>query len=244
MVENRDTWVKLTDSQDRTYDNTQWGENITHRGTPGSGPLCSPYWIHFYRHPLFAALFNPLEAGFTAPHAWTIMVGKKVKHEATKSGAKTLTTLQRMELPEISLAARVRFGILATQQMIGSGGDPEWDRWAEEWLSRRNRSVIATPHIKRAIVYDAEVAKAIASIISNRAIAFSNPNSACVAAIAHASTIAAGVAIHINNGDYSACANLTILASVEAAAAYGYVNTSTDVLALLQQAIQDEAARE
>ena len=71
---------KLTDSKDKTRNNTQWGENITHT-TNGKGDLCTNGWIHYYDSPLLAVLLNPIHGNFSNPHLWKIKVGKKVKKD-------------------------------------------------------------------------------------------------------------------------------------------------------------------
>ena len=60
---------KLTDENDRTYNDTQWGEGVTHE-TSGEGKLCGEGWIHAYIDPLLAVFLNPIHACFTNPHMW------------------------------------------------------------------------------------------------------------------------------------------------------------------------------
>lgn len=57
---------KLTNQNGQTYNQTQWGENVSHSGT-GQGELCGPGWIHAYTSPLLATLFNPIHAAFSNP---------------------------------------------------------------------------------------------------------------------------------------------------------------------------------
>ena len=104
---------KLTDSKDKTRNNTQWGENITHTAT-GKGDLCSNGWIHYYDSPLLAVLLNPIHGNFKSPNLWKVKVGDIVKKDnGLKFGTTSLTTLKRVELPIITMEQRA----LAVSQM-------------------------------------------------------------------------------------------------------------------------------
>src|SRR3989304_4485465 len=62
---------KLTDQQMRTYGDCQWtlGE---WKETSGEGNLCGPGWLHFYTHPLLAALLNPIHANIQNPRLFRV----------------------------------------------------------------------------------------------------------------------------------------------------------------------------
>ena len=130
---------KLTDENGQTYNNTQWGVNITHEGT-GVGELCGPGWIHAYTDPRLAVLFNPIHAAFSKPRLWEAKgkVGKEDR--GLKVGCKKLTTLKEIPLPEITNSQRVLFAILCALEVCLDGA---FIRWANDWLSGVDRSANA-----------------------------------------------------------------------------------------------------
>ena len=131
---------KLTDEDNQTRNNTQWGENVTHEATGNGKKLCTDGWIHFYEDPLVAMMMNPIHASFNNPHLWEAEAEGEVLREATKSGCKKLTTLKQIPLPEITLTQRVAFGILCALEVCA---DESFREWAKKWLSGKNRSACA-----------------------------------------------------------------------------------------------------
>ncbi len=127
---------KLTDHNSRTYNNTQWGENVTHT-TSGDGELCGPGWLHAYTHPLLAAMLNPIHANFYNPLLY-LAEGKIEKTDhGLKIGTTKLTTLRLIKLPEVSTVQRVAFAILCAKHVYES---KEFHLWADGWLSGKDRS--------------------------------------------------------------------------------------------------------
>ena len=95
---------KLTDKNNTTYNNTVWGENVTHElGENPPGELCRPGWFHFYDSPLKAVIFNRIHANFNYPKLWVCKVeGKILEPDGTKGGCTKLTTLYTVPLPTVS----------------------------------------------------------------------------------------------------------------------------------------------
>ena len=131
---------KLTDENNRTRNNTQWGENVTHEAMGNGKKLCTDGWIHFYEDPLVAMMMNPIHASFKNPHLWEAEAEGEMLREATKSGCKKLTTLKQIPLPEITLTQRVAFGILCALEVCE---DESFRGWAKKWLSGKDRSACA-----------------------------------------------------------------------------------------------------
>ena len=130
---------KLTDENDQTFNNTQWGEGVTHE-TSGQGDLCGPGWIHAYIHPLLAVLLNPMHADFANPHLWEGEGHVGITDHGLKVGCTKFTTLTRMALPAITTEQRVRFAILCVKQVYD---DVRWNTWADNWLSGEDRTARA-----------------------------------------------------------------------------------------------------
>jgi len=128
---------KLTDSDGRTKNNTQWGVGVTVSALGAGRHLCSDGFIHFYTHPLIAVFMNPIHANFTDPQLWEAESSGYEKHEKLKSGSKTLTTIRKISLPEVSMAQRVAFAILCSMEVCKN---KKWLSWADAWLSGKDRS--------------------------------------------------------------------------------------------------------
>ncbi len=129
---------KLTDENDQTRNNTQWGPGVTHTAS-GRGKLCASAWIHAYRDPILAVLMNLIHANFKVPHLWEAE-GEVGIDDGMRVGCTSLTTLRQIPVPEISTGQRIRFGILVAQCVYH---DPKWNTWADDWLSGKDRSTEA-----------------------------------------------------------------------------------------------------
>ena len=148
---------KLTDANGRTCGDTQWGEGITHTATGSPDKdLCSDGWIHAYEHPLLAVLLNPIGANFADPQMWEAggEVGKR--EGQLKCGCRSLKTMKRMDLPVISLTQKVAFGILCAKTVTK---DKAWEKWADDWLSRKDRTEAAARAAARAARAAAQAAE-------------------------------------------------------------------------------------
>jgi len=128
---------KLTDENGQTKGDTQWGKNISHTAKGNSKELCSDGFIHYYTHPLLAVLMNPVHADFKSPKLWEAEASGKIINEPFKSGCKTLTTIKKIPLPEISRVQKIAFGILCAKEVCKGKA---WNKWADKWLSGKDRS--------------------------------------------------------------------------------------------------------
>ena len=134
---------KLTDQDGFTRrgqrNETLWGENVTHTAAGdvwcGVRRLCTEEVIHYYDSPLVARLMNPLHAKLKHPICWECR-GRRVAHDGTKGGCKTLTMIRQVPLPELTVEQRVEIGIRAALAVCD---DPVWRTWATLWLSGENR---------------------------------------------------------------------------------------------------------
>ena len=146
--------VKLTDSNDRTRNGTQWGPGVMHKA-PGRGNLCTDGWIHYYRDPMLAVLMDPAHGKFGEnAHMWTVTTSGKRKHEPDKSGAQRVRTVERIEMPTVTLVQRQAFGILAAREVYAQWStrdtDGKWWLWSERWLSGEDRSTAEASRAARA----------------------------------------------------------------------------------------------
>ena len=131
---------KLTDEKGQTKNQTQWGENISHTASVEGQRLCSDQVIHAYESPLVAAFMYPVHVDFKTPILWEAEGEVLVREGQLKCGCKTLTTLKKIPLPEISTKQRIEIAILCSLTLPQSEG---YRVWAERWLSGEDRSEAA-----------------------------------------------------------------------------------------------------
>ena len=143
---------KLTDANDHTKENTQWGPNVTPPPLDGH-TLCKAGVYHAYRHPLLAVLLDPVYANYgSTAHLWRAE-GIVVVEDGLKVGCSTLTTLERMDLPIITTEQRVRFAIACTWPTISG---KVWRQWATDWLTSKDRSAAAAKAAARSWAAETE----------------------------------------------------------------------------------------
>jgi hypothetical protein len=133
--------IKLTDQNNQTYGATTWGEGVTHkaRGERGQG-LCSSEWIHFYEHPLVAVLMNPIQGKFNDPIGWECKPGRIIERDGLKAGARILTTIRRVDLPELSTNQRVEIAIRCALSVYAAAS---FVKWANAWIDGSDRTQAA-----------------------------------------------------------------------------------------------------
>lgn len=133
--------LKLTDKNLRTYGNFQWTVGVPYK-TSGKDDLCGPGWIHYYHDatPELCVALNPLHANFPTPRLWRVDVGGQQRHGSIKSGTTSLTLLEELPLPTVSLTARTRWVIYCVRAIPKCAVISEWETWANRWLSGVDRS--------------------------------------------------------------------------------------------------------
>ena len=140
MIMIMTTIYKLTDKNDQTKNETQWGAGVSHE-VSGEGELCSSGWLHAYTSPLLAVMMNPIHVNFASPHLWVAKgEGSTKSDHGLKVGYTKITTIKRMTLPVITDTQRVAFGILCVLEVYH---DPEFIKWANTWLDCSDRSASA-----------------------------------------------------------------------------------------------------
>lgn len=131
---------KVTEADGTTHGGTQWGPGVRHEASgPPDQDLCTDGWIHYYEDRYVAALMNPIHGVFKRPTLWHFLPEGDRKHELLKSGCRAGTTTRRARLPSYTLNQQRAFGILCARACPGQRC-PIWDRWADDWLSGRDRT--------------------------------------------------------------------------------------------------------
>jgi hypothetical protein len=123
---------KLTDAANRTRDDTQWGEGIR-REVEGKLKPCQN-GIHAYADPLLAVLHNPIYGNFAlaTAHLWECEASEDlVDDNGLKSCHRWLRTVHQIDLSDVTLEQRIKYGILCAREVCT---DPAWIEWAKRWL--------------------------------------------------------------------------------------------------------------
>lgn len=86
-----------------TKNGTVWGPHKSNSvKTKDSRHLCTCDFIHFYIHPLQAALMREKHVSKGYKYLWVAKAKGKIKLAHDKAGARTVTTLRREKLPRLS----------------------------------------------------------------------------------------------------------------------------------------------
>ena len=157
-----ETVYKLTDIHSRTrpghYNECQGGKGITHSAS-GKGPLCTESWIHAYSHPLIAVLMNPVHACYSPALLWKCRAEVGIRN-ADKLGCRILTTIDQLDLPVVTTTQRCAFAVLVAKQVYK---DAAFNKWAEGWLSGKDRTEAAASAAASAAAWaEASAARAAA----------------------------------------------------------------------------------
>ena len=195
---------KLTNQENETFNQTKWGENVSHE-TDGTGGLCGSGWLHAYTHPLLAVMLNPIHGNFINPKLWECEGEIGLNDRGLKVGCKKLTTTKEIPLPNITLEQKVRFAILCGKQTCRN---KKWNEWADKWLNGKDRR-------KKAAANAAANSAANAAFYTAAAAANAAANAAFYAAAAYAADAYAADA----DADYAADA-ADAAADADASAAY------------------------
>ena len=132
------TLYKLTNLQSQTYNQTQWGENVTHElPVRDTYELCSYQVIHAYVSPELAVLMDPIQSSLLPNAILWEAKGDVVTTDGTKVGCTKLTTLKRIPIPTITLEQRVTFALKCALHVYK---EPSWVAWAQAWLAGTNRA--------------------------------------------------------------------------------------------------------
>lgn len=129
---------KLTNSDFTTRDNTKWGENVSNH-TSGNGYFPGDGWLHYYHHPIVAAIVYPIHVDFGRPILWEAKAEGKIIKEGVKGGCTKLTTIEQIPLPSVDLIQAITFS-LALYIQISPNYNTDFDIWAKDWLSGKDRS--------------------------------------------------------------------------------------------------------
>jgi hypothetical protein len=134
------TCYKLTKSDRSThggylYKPGEWAE------VAYTGKLCSRGVLHCYDTPEDAVFFDPIHARYLPDGIlWEAEYDGPSVSDGTKRGVGRLRLIRPIDPPEMTTEQRIERAILAAKTICL---DPDWNLWADKWLSGEDRSTTA-----------------------------------------------------------------------------------------------------
>jgi len=160
---------KLTDQNMQTRNGFQWklGEWCEATGDIEQG-LCSDAWLHCYSDPLLGLFLNPIYGGIVTPRIFEAEVsGTGISSYGLKEGYRKMKLVKELGTVTLTLTQRVAFGILCGKAVCR---DKKWNKWADNWLSGKDRSTYAANTATNVVYDNYTTAYAAARIATNAAV--------------------------------------------------------------------------
>jgi hypothetical protein len=133
---------KLTNANYETYQ-MKWGKNVTN-SNPGERDF-----FRCYMSPETASFLNPIYEDFENPVLWLVEGAIVASNYDSRMSCKTLTTLDIVSLPKISLNQRIEIGIKCALKVYRK---ENFVVWTNNWLDNKDRSY---PEVASAAYEDA-----------------------------------------------------------------------------------------
>jgi len=145
---------KLTDKDGRTFGDCQWGEGISRKTRKEGATLCTDEVIHAYRDPYLAIFANPIQGGFDSETMllWECEASNPVADDGLKIGVEELTTIRQIPIPCLSTEQIIKIAILSAKEVYKN---KRWNKWADRWLSGKDRTFAAAAAAYAHTTYDA-----------------------------------------------------------------------------------------
>ena len=139
---------KLTRANGTTKNNYKWSLPTNdmpgewHKAEGEGTELCSNGYLHWYHHPLLAALLYPRHINFGRYMVlWEGEARGDIKNDkGMKGGSKELRLVRKTDIPAFSSKQKVAFAIYIAQEVYS---DKAFAKWACAWLDDRDRSKAA-----------------------------------------------------------------------------------------------------
>jgi len=226
-------YYKATDPQGRTRGGMDWTVPGTVNEATGRGTeLCTDGVLHVYRTPEQAAFMIPVHV-LNYTRLFEVEVPEIVADDGAKCGCKRATVIREVPMPVLTIEQRVGIAIRVSLLVYS---EPGYVRWAEGWLSGKDRSADAAYAARAAA--DAAHAAYAADAAAHAAYAADAAAHAADAddAAAHAA-YAADAAAHAADADDAAA-----YAAYAAHAAYAAdAGKSIDLLSIIETVLSKEA---
>jgi hypothetical protein len=132
---------KLTDAHMRTCAKREliWKVGESQSALGKGTTIGTDAMIRVYEHPLIAVLMNPIHEDFD-PATMRLFVAEGeiiIRQSQLQCGVRTLKLIEEIPVPILTLEQLVKFALLSHKEVCD---DPDWNTWADDWLSGRDRS--------------------------------------------------------------------------------------------------------
>jgi len=132
---------KLVSQNYKTWNDTDWRTTKWKETSGEGGRLCTKGWLHCYTSPELAVIMNPIHADIDNPRMLIVKVeGKTLDDYGLKEGWTRMRRIKEIAVPEITLVQKVAFGVYCA---LEGSADRKFIKWANDWLSGKDRSAEA-----------------------------------------------------------------------------------------------------
>ena len=143
----------------RTFNGFQWEIGKWYE-TTGEGKFYSSGWLHFYSDPLVGLFLNPIHMDIRNFHLFRAEVeGNFIDDNGLSCGYSRARLIEELPVPQISPVQRVRFAIFCAKEVYKEKG---WNKWANNWLSGKDRTEESAASVESAIITAQIIAQNIA----------------------------------------------------------------------------------
>ncbi len=159
MEKTMPTMYKLVSQEWTTHNGMKWAIGKTNKATGEGTEMCTNQVLHCYASPEQAVLFNPIHANIYNPILLEIECSEIVANDGLKYACKEQTPKKEICLPVFSLNQKIAFAIKMALLVYKAA---PFVKWAEKWLSGKNRTAddadAAARAAARAAAYAADAA--------------------------------------------------------------------------------------
>ena len=121
----------ITDSNNKTWRDVTWEENITHEQNDNPN-----YLFSVYDDPILAHMMNSAYEGFKNPNIW-LAEGKVTNSFEFRYECSKLTAKKQIQVNIPTDDQRIAFAILCSIQIVSN---PIYKKWAKNYLSGNDRT--------------------------------------------------------------------------------------------------------
>ena len=128
---------KLLNPDLTTHGGFKWEVGKTYTIDKPGNELCSNQVFHCYESPATATIFNRRHANIQNPVCYSVEVGEIVADDGLKMGTKSMALIDPVDLPAFTKRQYRIFAIYCARYALNKAklNIPEWDKWADLFLS-------------------------------------------------------------------------------------------------------------
>ena len=117
----------VTDSENQTFGNVVWSENVTHEEINNPNKLFS-----IYDDPIIAHMMNPAYEGYKNPNIW-LVEGEKTLSFGFRHEAQKIKAIKKVDVQPPTDSQRIAFAILCSLHLVNNQA---FKFWAKHYLAK------------------------------------------------------------------------------------------------------------